>query len=173
LLPSLRAAAVQPELDRAEVSEARSHLRASRRVPPEASGHRAAPPPSGHTEAREKKAGEIEALVHLAELDAALLDREEGRKAPVRGDVADQRHRLEARLSPEVLEAYERATEAGGGAPGGERVLRLPYAPALQARPPDPPAPGSRPVSLLPPAGVRPGLARAMTGAADEGRGGR
>jgi predicted nucleic acid-binding Zn-ribbon protein len=95
------------------VSEARSHLRASRRVPPEASGHRAAPPPSGHTEAREKKAGEIEALVHLAELDAALLDREEGRQAPVHGDVAAQRHGLVARLSPEVLEAYERALRAG------------------------------------------------------------
>jgi predicted nucleic acid-binding Zn-ribbon protein len=95
------------------VSEARSHLRASRRPPSEASGHRSAPPPSGHAEAREERAAEIAALIHLAELDAALLDRGNGRQAPAHGAVADERHELGARLSPEVLEAYERALRAG------------------------------------------------------------
>jgi len=95
VLPSLREAA-QP--------------RATRETP----GHRAAPPsPSGLAAAREKAAREIDALVRLAVLDAALLDREKGGRAPVHEKVADERRGLVARLSPEVLEAYERALRGG------------------------------------------------------------
>jgi predicted nucleic acid-binding Zn-ribbon protein len=55
----------------------------------------------------------MSALLHLAELDASLLDREDEARAPVYDEVADERHGLGARLSPEVLEAYERALRAG------------------------------------------------------------
>jgi hypothetical protein len=51
------------------------------------------------------------ALVHLADLDAALLDRQ--RRTPVHDEVADERHTLGARLSPDILEAYERAMRGG------------------------------------------------------------
>jgi predicted nucleic acid-binding Zn-ribbon protein len=57
-----------------------------------------------------KESPEIAALVHLAELDAALLARADGRRE-ARSE--DERHALGARLSPEILEAYERALRAG------------------------------------------------------------
>jgi predicted nucleic acid-binding Zn-ribbon protein len=63
--------------------------------------------------ARERTAAEIAALVHLAELDAALLDRRNGRREPVDDEVADERGALGARLPPEILEAYERAMRGG------------------------------------------------------------
>jgi predicted nucleic acid-binding Zn-ribbon protein len=71
-----------------------------------------APSPSPELAANRKKmAVEIEALVHLADLDAALLDRQ--RRTPVHDEVADERHTLGARLSPDILEAYERAMRGG------------------------------------------------------------
>ncbi|HXK11011.1 MAG TPA: hypothetical protein VMT70_15285 [Vicinamibacteria bacterium] len=63
--------------------------------------------------ARERTAGEVTALLRLAELDAVLLDREEGGQAPVDDEGAKLRRRLTARLSPEVLEAYVRSLRAG------------------------------------------------------------
>lgn len=63
--------------------------------------------------ARAKAAREIAALVHLAELDAALLAREDGRREAVYEEVADERHGLGARLSPDILEAYDRALRTG------------------------------------------------------------
>jgi predicted nucleic acid-binding Zn-ribbon protein len=62
---------------------------------------------------REKTASEVAALVHLAELDAALLDRTDDRRSAVSDQTADERHRIGTRLSREVLEAYERARRAG------------------------------------------------------------
>jgi len=63
--------------------------------------------------ARAKAAREIAALVHLAELDTALLAGDGGRRESENDEVADERHGLGARLSPEVLEAYERAMRGG------------------------------------------------------------
>ena len=60
-----------------------------------------------------KESPEIAALVHLAELDTALLARGDGRREARSGDVADERHALGASLSPEILEAYERAMRGG------------------------------------------------------------
>ena len=47
-------------------------------------------------------AGEITALIRLAELDATRLDR------------PDERHALAVKLSAETLESYHRALRAGG-----------------------------------------------------------
>lgn len=55
---------------------------------------------------------EVSALVQLAELDAAVLGRE-GNRRPVSDEVAAERRGLAARLSPEILEAYNRALSAG------------------------------------------------------------
>jgi predicted nucleic acid-binding Zn-ribbon protein len=60
-----------------------------------------------------RTASEIAALVHLAELDAALLAGNVGRREGEYDEVADERHGLGARLSPEVLEAYDRAMRGG------------------------------------------------------------
>jgi predicted nucleic acid-binding Zn-ribbon protein len=61
-----------------------------------------------------RAAAEIAALVRLAELDAALLARQDDRRRkPVYDEVADERHTLGARLSPDILEAYERAMRGG------------------------------------------------------------
>ncbi|HEX9187947.1 MAG TPA: hypothetical protein VGB87_12785 [Vicinamibacteria bacterium] len=62
---------------------------------------------------RKRAAAEIAALVHLAELDDALLSRTAERRRPVHPDVADERRVLGARLSPDTLEAYERARRGG------------------------------------------------------------
>jgi len=73
-----------------------------------------APPPSRELAANMKRAAaEIAALVRLARLDAALLDRPAERRKPVQDEVAVERHALAARLSPDVLEAYERAMRGG------------------------------------------------------------
>jgi hypothetical protein len=72
-----------------------------------------APPSSGPATERLATAGEIAALLHLAELDAALLDGDEGVRAPAYDEVADKRHGLGVKLSVEILEAYERALRAG------------------------------------------------------------
>jgi predicted nucleic acid-binding Zn-ribbon protein len=73
-----------------------------------------APPPSRElAAAREKAAGELAALVQLAELDAGLLDRENERRTPVDDVVVRERHRLGARLSPEIRVAYDHALRAG------------------------------------------------------------
>jgi predicted nucleic acid-binding Zn-ribbon protein len=67
----------------------------------------------GLAESRKTAAGEIAALVRLAELDEALLDRQDERRRPVYDEVADERHALGARLPPDILEAYERAMRGG------------------------------------------------------------
>jgi uncharacterized protein len=73
-----------------------------------------APSPSHEVAAdRRRAAREIAALVHLADLDAAFLDRRAGRRAPVHDEAAAERHSLGARLSPDILEAYERAMRGG------------------------------------------------------------
>ena len=60
-----------------------------------------------------KQAGEIAALVEIAELDAKLLDGKGVRRAPPTDAVAHERHRLASKLSSEILEAYSRALRAG------------------------------------------------------------
>jgi hypothetical protein len=73
-----------------------------------------APSPSRELAAdRKRAASEIAALVHLAELDAALLAVDSGRREGEYDEVADERHGLGARLSPEILEAYDRAIRGG------------------------------------------------------------
>lgn len=69
--------------------------------------------PTPDLAARAKAAREIAALVHLAELDATLLAGDDGRREARYEEVADERHGLGARLSPEILEAYDRALRAG------------------------------------------------------------
>lgn len=59
------------------------------------------------------RASEVAALVHLAELDAALLDRADDRRSAGSDPIADERRGLATRLSREALEAYERARRAG------------------------------------------------------------
>jgi predicted nucleic acid-binding Zn-ribbon protein len=72
-----------------------------------------APAPSGElAAARARAAREIAALLRLAELDAALVARE-GDLWRVSDEVADERRGLGAKLSPEILEAYDRALRAG------------------------------------------------------------
>jgi predicted nucleic acid-binding Zn-ribbon protein len=58
-------------------------------------------------------AGQVAALIRLAELDAALLGRDPRRSATVSEDAARERRALVAKLSADVLEAYERALRAG------------------------------------------------------------
>jgi predicted nucleic acid-binding Zn-ribbon protein len=58
-------------------------------------------------------AEEISALLRLAELDAALLRGEAGRRGPQHGEVANERLALRARISHETLDAYERTLRAG------------------------------------------------------------
>jgi predicted nucleic acid-binding Zn-ribbon protein len=72
-----------------------------------------APPPHESAATRKKTVAEIAALVRLADLDATLLGRADELRNPVYDEVADERHALGARLSPEILEAYERALLAG------------------------------------------------------------
>jgi predicted nucleic acid-binding Zn-ribbon protein len=62
--------------------------------------------------ARARTAGEIAALLQLADLDATLLAREADRR-PVSAERAGDRRGLVAKLSSEVLEAYDRALRAG------------------------------------------------------------
>jgi hypothetical protein len=64
-----------------------------------------------HEEARGQRVGEIAALVRLAELDAALVDR--GAAASQDGAAGNERRELTAKLSAETLEAYNRALRAG------------------------------------------------------------
>ena len=97
------------------------------RPPSRGSSRRAAIPPAapelpaGDPILRKKMAREIAALVRLAELDAALLGTEGGQK-PRSDEVADERHGLGAWISPEILEAYERALR-GGRQPAVVRLL--------------------------------------------------
>jgi predicted nucleic acid-binding Zn-ribbon protein len=74
-----------------------------------------APAPSRElAESRRRTTAEIAALVHLADLDIALPDRHDERQGEaVNDEVADERHELGARLSPDVLDAYERALRGG------------------------------------------------------------
>jgi hypothetical protein len=107
---------------------------------------------------------EIAALLRLAEIDAALLAREDEGRVAVFDEVADERHGLGARLSPEVLEAYDRALRAGRQ-PAVVRFVESVCSGChvrLHATLEDPPAPGRRSVPPLPSAGVRPSLARLM-----------
>jgi len=109
---SLRAASVQPGLEREDVRDPDVRPPAPRSAPRETPSRRPAPP-TGLEGARQKMTVEIAALVRLAELDAALLDRDSRRRPPVADEVAKERHGLVAKLSAEVLEAYERALRAG------------------------------------------------------------
>jgi predicted nucleic acid-binding Zn-ribbon protein len=86
----------------------RAPRRAARTVPEPAEAPSPSPEVAAH---RKKMAAEIAALVHLADLDAALLDRQ--RRKVVHGEVGDERRTLGARLSPDILEAYERAMRGG------------------------------------------------------------
>ncbi len=108
---SLRAASVQPGLEHEDASD--TDVRPPAPRPRETPSRRPAPPPTGLEGAREKTAVEIAALVRLAELDAALLGRDARRSAPISEDAAKERRGLVARLSAEILEAYERALRAG------------------------------------------------------------
>ena len=96
------------------MSDTKARTRAPRRASRKALDPVEAPLPSRELAAdRKRTTAEITALVHLADLDAALLDRhDEGRK-PVYDEVTDERHTLGARLSPEILEAYDRALRGG------------------------------------------------------------
>jgi len=73
----------------------------------------ASAPASELEAAQAKAAGEIASLVKLAKLDAEQLDNEGVRRAPLNDAVADERHRLTAKLSSEILEAYNRSLRAG------------------------------------------------------------
>jgi predicted nucleic acid-binding Zn-ribbon protein len=73
----------------------------------------ASPPSPELAAAQAKAAGEIASLVQLAELDAEQLDSEGVRRATLNDAAAHVRHRLAAKLSPEILEAYNRALRAG------------------------------------------------------------
>ncbi len=96
------------------MSDTNARTRAPRRTTRKLPSPVDAPLPSHEPAATRKgPAAEIAALVHLADLDAALLDRQDGRGKPVHDEVADERHTLGARLSPEILEAYERAMRGG------------------------------------------------------------
>jgi predicted nucleic acid-binding Zn-ribbon protein len=94
------------------MSDTSPRPRSPRRPTAKPPGEATASPPSHATE-RHKTTGELAALLRLAELDVSLLDREDARRAPVHDEVADERHGLGAKLSMEVLEAYERALRAG------------------------------------------------------------
>ena len=90
----------QPRLDSRDVSETSTRPRASRRATGKVPNPVETPSPSRELAANRKRAArEIAALVHLAALD--LLD------------ARDERHSLGAKLSPDILEAYERAVRGG------------------------------------------------------------
>jgi predicted nucleic acid-binding Zn-ribbon protein len=96
------------------MSDTSTRTRAPRRASRTAPKPVEAPSPSVELAAsRKRTAAEIAALVHLADLDAALLDRQDEGRKPVHDEVADERRTLGARLSPDVLEAYERAMRGG------------------------------------------------------------
>jgi predicted nucleic acid-binding Zn-ribbon protein len=95
------------------MSDTNARPRAPRRATRKLPNPVEVPSPSRELAANRKRAAsEIAALVRLAELDAALLARDDGRRGGGY-QVADERHRLGARLSPEVLEAYDRALRGG------------------------------------------------------------
>lgn len=80
------------------------------------------PPPSRELAAAQAKArGEIAALVQLAELDSEQLDGAGVLRTPLNEAGAHARHRLAAKLAPDVHEAYNRALRAGRRPP----VVRL------------------------------------------------
>ncbi len=97
------------------MTDANARTRAPRPAARKLPGPVEAPEPSRELAASMKRAAaEIAALVRLAELDAGLLARQdERRRRPVHDEAADERHTLRARLSPETLEAYERAMRGG------------------------------------------------------------
>jgi len=96
------------------MSDTHTGTQIARRTSHKESNVVAAPPPSREfAAARAKATREIFALVRLAELDAALLAREDEGRGAVPEAVADERHGLRARLSPEIREAYDRALRAG------------------------------------------------------------
>ena len=96
------------------MSDTTARTRAPRRATGKVPNPVEAPSPSRELGAdRKKTAAEIAALVHLADLDAALLDRRDARRRPIPDAVAEERHKLGARLSPDVLEAYDRAMRGG------------------------------------------------------------
>jgi predicted nucleic acid-binding Zn-ribbon protein len=108
---SLSAASAQPGPEREDVRDPDVHPPAPRPAPRETASRRPAPA-AGLKGAREKMALEVAALVRLAELDAALL-RDPRRTAALGEDTAKERRELVAKLSAEVLEAYDRALRAG------------------------------------------------------------
>lgn len=109
---SLRAASARPGPEREVVSGPDVRPATPRSTPRETPSRRPAPA-AGLDGAREKMAVDVAALLRLAEIDAGLLGREPGRPVPVGEEVAKERRGLLARLTPEILEAYERALRAG------------------------------------------------------------
>jgi predicted nucleic acid-binding Zn-ribbon protein len=70
-------------------------------------------PPLEVTAEGRKTATEVTVLVRLAEMDSSWLARQEERREPGADEVANERRALAARLSPDILEAYERALRGG------------------------------------------------------------
>ena len=96
------------------MSETNARTRTPRRVVGKPPNPVEAPSPSRDLAANRKQAAtEIAALVRLADLDAAVLNRQDETQEPVYDEVADERHTLGASLSPDILEAYERAMRGG------------------------------------------------------------
>jgi predicted nucleic acid-binding Zn-ribbon protein len=96
------------------MSDTNVRPRAPRRVTRELPNPVEAPSPSREPAGdRKRTASEIAALVRLAELDAALLAGDGGRREGEYDEVADERRGLGAKLSPEILEAYDRAMRGG------------------------------------------------------------
>ena len=96
------------------MSDTNARTRADRRATRKPASPIEAPSPCSElAAARKRTAAEIAALVRLADLDSALLERRDERRMPGRDEVADERHTLGARLSPDVLEAYDRAMRGG------------------------------------------------------------
>ena len=71
------------------------------------------PPSRELAAAQAKAAAEIASLVQLAALDAEQLDSEGVLRTPLNDAGAHERHRLAAKVSSDILEAYNRALRAG------------------------------------------------------------
>lgn len=96
-------------MDGAEDTHARPRRAPRRRAHLTEDPH-ACRPPAG---SRAATVAEITALLYLADLDAALVERRPAERAAAPAGAADERHQLGARISPEILEAYDRALRAG------------------------------------------------------------
>lgn len=95
------------------MSETSARPRRSRRSELRAVRPAAKAAPGGSAGGCGRPAVEIADLVRLAEIDAALLARGNAGVAPADDEMVDERHGLGARLSSDLLEAYERALRGG------------------------------------------------------------